>query len=530
MGSVRHFPAIDETRTVVEGPTTKVTILEDRAQVRRTVRFDAKAGTNRIAIADVAATLQDVSLSTAVLSGAARVADLRCRRALRVQSDEKPELIAEIDTEIEGIQKKLRYLSEDRARAEARHGVLADIVNKAAEEVPTDASWGVVDTKGWTDTFDELFERMRSLRSETFELYHRQLDEKEALANAAQRRAAAVATTRAFAANLELDVVAETDETITIAVEYVVPNALWRPMHRARLSDDATLELTSSAVVWQATGETWTDVELLFSTARSALGVEPPLLSDDLLATQRRAETVAVEARQVKIQRAQVDGGSGSSPPAPAARELPGVDDGGDIQLIAAPGRHTIPSDGRPAIVETGRFKAPCEARLVVVPELEPKAFLEAVATNGGDHPILAGPVELIRRHGFVGWTSMLFVARGEKFSLSFGPDDAVRVTRTSRDATEIDHVDAWRIRATLSTIYLSNLSGDPKRLRLTERIPVSEVEQVRVLHLDEDSSPGAVADGDGFVRWDVDLPPHGREIRRLAWSIAVAPGVEGLA
>jgi len=50
---------------------------------------------------------------------------------------------------------------------------------------------------------------------------------------------------------------------------------LWRPLHEARLFADDRLLMSSSAVVWQNTGEDWSNVDLSFSTALSSLGVEP---------------------------------------------------------------------------------------------------------------------------------------------------------------------------------------------------------------------------------------------------------------
>lgn len=526
MSEARHFPPIDTSRKEVEIPAHEVTLLEDRARVRRWAEIDLVEGTNRLLVLGVAPTLQDVSLSGHI-DGEASVTDLRCRRAMRVWHADQPADIGAIDEQIEGHRRTLRHLAEDRTRLAERHEVLHDIATKSAEEIPVDAAWGIVNQQAWRENFERLFDRMKTLRQETFDVYHRQIDVSESLDNAVMRRVAATTTTQRFVAWIEIDVVASAAGRVRIEVDYVVPNALWRPMHQARLVD-GKVRFEMSAVVWQRTGEDWSSVALAFSTARSSLGTEPPLLSDDRLSARRRSEQVEVEARQVRVQRAQV-GGGGGAPRTPSARELPGVDDGGEIQVMRAEGTHDVPSDGRPTTIPVGAFAAPCEARLVVLPELEAKAFLETRLVNEAKVPILAGPVALVRDHGFVGWTETLFVAPGQRFSLSFGPDDAVRVTRTVKEASEVDHVDGWRVDARLVKIFLSNLGGDPKQLSVTERIAVSEVEEVRVALLDENTSDGATVDDDGFVKWTLDLDPHGRATRQLAWSIAVAPGVEGL-
>ncbi|WP_163998911.1 DUF4139 domain-containing protein [Pyxidicoccus caerfyrddinensis] len=143
-------------------------------------------------------------------------------------------------------------------------------------------------------------------------------------------------------------------------------------------------------------------------TARSSLGIGPPLLGDDLLTVKKKNETV--QARQMEVQKA----GLGSAPAngaTPATVDLPSVDEGGETRNLRAPGKSTVPSDGRPNVVPLFTFEDAARSERVYFPDLEPKAFLRAVARNTSPNPVLAGPVELLRDNGSVGWTQTLFVA-----------------------------------------------------------------------------------------------------------------------
>jgi uncharacterized protein (TIGR02231 family) len=164
------------------------------------------------------------------------------------------------------------------------------------------------------------------------------------------------------------------------------------------------------------------------------------------------------------------------------------------------------------------------------MPELDPKVFLRCVATNTAPSPMLAGPVELVRDNGSVGWTSTLFVAPRERFELSFGPDDDLRVVRRAEaEKTEIHPVDKFREVTHDVRLYLSNLGGTERELAITERLPISELEQVQVV-LDDDKTTGSPErDDNGFISWKVTLPPHGRSQLRLKWMLRIAPDVEGL-
>jgi len=266
----------------------------------------------------------------------------------------------------------------------------------------------------------------------------------------------------------------------------------------------------------------------MFSTARSSLGQSPPLLTDDLLGAQRKSEKTRVEAREVRVQIASVAGApdTGSSD----AVNLPGVDDGGETQNLRAAGPLTIPSDGRPHFVPLFQFSSDVETSRVLMAELEPRIFLKTVAKNTGRYPVLAGPVELVQDSGPVGRTEILFVAPGAPFELGFGPQDDLRAYRQDRKFEEkIDPLDKWRSVDTLVKIYVSNLTDQPRAITVTERIPVSEVDEVKIEVLDESTKGSPTIDNKGFCTWVISLSAQARTTLQLRWRLRVAPGVKGL-
>jgi uncharacterized protein (TIGR02231 family) len=212
---------------------------------------------------------------------------------------------------------------------------------------------------------------------------------------------------------------------------------------------------------------------------------------------------------------------------APSSVELPGVDDGGETRNLKAPGRNTIPSDGRPNIIPLFTFEAEAESSLVAFPELETQVFLRAVARNTSSHPVLAGPVELLQENGFVGWTQTLFVAPQEKFELSFGPEESVRIQREEKRESKLNPVSKWNEATTRITLYLSNLSGTSRTVSVTERIAVSEIEHVKV-ELDREKTTGTpVLDENGFCTWKAELPANGHARLHLVFKASAAPGVQ---
>jgi uncharacterized protein (TIGR02231 family) len=526
----RYEPMPPADLPVLEAPVRGVTLLEDRAQVTRQGTVRVSAGQNRVVVHGVAPVLQDVSLRAEVLSGKGRVADLRIRRALRIRTQDKPEKARELETRIEQLTREYEQVLEEQARARARFERIHQHLLLGASELPVDAGWGMGMASQWQDSFDTLFRKARQLRDSALQATFTAEKLTQELSLLRLQRSALDRVDHQVVSWLEVDVLADAAGEVELRIDYVVPNALWRPLHTARLLGGKRLQFTSSAAVWQNTGEDWKDVELRFSTARSSLGIEPPLLQSDLLTVKKKSEAVVVQARQVQVQKAglgSAPSAGGARPAAPSTVDLPGVDDGGETRNLRAPGRSTVPSDGRPNVIPLFSFEDDAEAALVSFPELEPKAFLRAVARNTSTSPVLAGPVELLQDNGFVGWTQTLFVAPQEKFELSFGPDDAVRVQREEKKSTRQHHVSKWNEHTTNLTLYLSNLSGEPKHVVVTERLPVSEIEHVKV-ELDTDKTTGEpVLDENGFCRWKAELPPNGHLVLALRFKVSYAPGVQ---
>jgi Domain of unknown function (DUF4139) len=204
-----------------------------------------------------------------------------------------------------------------------------------------------------------------------------------------------------------------------------VPGAAWRPYHRAVLSrTDARVEWQTTACVWQATGEDWTDAALTFSLERPSLGVEPPSLVDDELRTRRRPDHVVVEAREHEQQNTGLGGGTA---------QVPGIDDGGLGLVLTAP-KGSVKADGAPHRIPVGSFTTTAQLSLVAIPLRSPWVHVRARLINTSAAPLLAGPVDLIMSSGYVGRAEIGFVAANEKFYLGFGPEADIRIHRDERE------------------------------------------------------------------------------------------------
>lgn len=529
---IEYYPA-QEPRQQVDAPIYEVTVQEDRAQIQRRLKVELAAGAHKLRIPEVATSMQDVSLRARVSAGQARTSDVAVRRAVRIERAYQREQWREVEEHIDRLRHDLEDTRQDQRHSSERLTKIHAMIAQGALEIPEDTAWGMETLPQWAEAIDALMQRANTLRDEILDAHFKQEDLRAAISREIARRLTMETPNEHFTAWIELDLVVEVAGSIEIELDYVSPNAIWRPLHRATLTKEAKIQLQTLAALWQNTGEDWREAKLVFSTSRSSLGIEPPLLRDDLLTAQRRVEQqVKVEAREVEIQSAQVEGGrgGGGAPSEPTGVDLPGVDDGGDPQNLRPEHLVTVRSDGQPHFIPLGEFESDATLELVATPELSPYVFLRATLKNMSRGPLLAGPVELIRDAGTVGWTTTLFISPKEELELSFGPQEELRLQRNLRVVSDkVDEVSKWRNKRTETRHYISNLSDQPRTIKVRERVPVSEIEHVKIALIDQRTTPATKPDEHGICTWDITLDPHSKQEVMLTWELQLAPDVANL-
>ena len=515
----------------VQSEAVRVTFFEDRAEVIRRARCEVPAGISWVALAGVTPALDDRSLVAGVVGEGARVIATRVVRVIvpvSVAGDDERDA-ADRDATEAAARRAAAERGEHRATADLERldaaamdwvGAVAGVPRGKAEDPGAGA-------RAWREAFDAI-EAAASAAEESVLAAEEQGFEARADQQRAQARLEAARATRSLrTSRVEVQVEAAEAGTVTVELTYRTPCALWRPEHLARWTppgdgEPSTLAITTAAVIWQATGEVWTDVSARFSTARPAQSAAPPLLTDDVLTSRRTREPargrVVVEARDQSIATAGLARGTRD------VDEMPGVDDGGEAQWFEGAHPVTIPSDGEAHRVELTRASMPAEVERVAWPERSDAVHLRATATLVGEAPLLAGPVVLARGAELVGRGRVDFVGRGEPFELGFGVDDGLRVRRAVEEKRETTPVIGTQKVARTVRVYLSNLSDEARQLTVIERYPVSEVDEVKV---SVGSHEGATLDArDGFAKWTVTLGAGSTRTLTLAYRIEAAAKV----
>jgi uncharacterized protein (TIGR02231 family) len=510
---------------------------EDRAHVVRRGQIELGAGITRLRVAGVAPVLADKTLCGAVVpagqksgEGRERINDIRVRRSRLVLGEHKPERARELAQELERLVAQQERLQARVDVARRREATLAGVGDVTVTDIGVDACYGVDEAAAWSQALARVADNEAAARSERLQLEFQVEELGEEIRRLRGRINSTAQTSDTVTAEVVVEVWVGAAGVYGVQVDYVVPGACWRPYHRAQLVElvkgkEPVLHFASEGCVWQNTGEDWSDVQLIFSTERPSLGTEPPQLTTEQLYVQRKSEQVVVEAREQEVQTTGLGGA-----PKKQSSDLPGIDDGGEVLALRATAKASVPSDGRPYRVPLMSFTSPTALEHVLCAELAEAVILKTTHVNRSQQPILAGPVDLVRGGGYVGRTSLLYIASGENFAIGWGPDGAVRVQRSLTHAKEERAMlSGWVSQINTVELRLSNLGAAERTIQISERVPVSEIDKVKI-EVDAAATTGSARpDTNGMVKWKVELPGFGRVRLTLAYVVRKHGDVVGI-
>ena len=505
----------------------QVTIYATGARVVREVTFDAPAGTHDLTLDDLPPEIAD-GTGMRVLPGAGvtvgayaltadgiPTADPRRSNAqttaddrVKVLEGQERNALAAIDTintKVEAVEAQAAFLRTlgtgdggvGLATPQALQDIAAMIGTQTAQIATTRAA--------------ALAER----RQAEADLTRLQTD----LAAAREAHAMLTSDGPATATVLRLSLATTTAGPGTLQVAYYIGNAFWTPVYDIDLArTEGRITVTRGVVVQQATGEDWTDVNLTLSTARPGQQAAPSTLYPDL----RRIEPeVQKEAR----------GASDSmmaGAPAPAdAMMPPGISGFLSTANAAFVGDTVVYNYGLPVTlasgVETlrlslGTIDLTPKIRAIAVPRLDKTAYLEATATNTTDEILLPGQAMLLRDGALIAEMTLDTIAPGVEFTLSFGPIEGLRLSRTLpiRAEAETGILSTSSQIEETATLKIENVTAEAWDLRVLDQVPYSEQEDLEITYTaDPEPTETKVEGVRGHLAWDLTLPAgETREIR----------------
>ncbi|AFY50797.1 hypothetical protein Nos7524_5072 [Nostoc sp. PCC 7524] len=531
-------PEVPSWRTTVQSQIVSVTVYSDKALVTRQGKVSLTGSERELLISSLPATIEPESVR---VSGKGTVeVHLLAVSCDRIYTTEPvAERVAQLTRQIQQLETEKRHLQAQVDALTLQSQFIAGLREKTEEPFAQSLSRKNLSPSETLDFLNFLGSQYSeyAIASGECKSQQQELDKQiQALRNSLQMIQAPHAK-ESF--NLVVGVEVAGAGEFDLEVSYTVTRASWTPLYDLRLnSTNKTVNLSYLAAVTQNTGEDWLDVNLTLSTAKPGLGTLPPQLNPWYIDTLK-PQVVRSARRQASPLLPPITAMS-----APATEEtlpepeaeiiedsfIPAQNMGaevsttGSIVTFKLNGGGNIPSDGTPHKTTIFNDDYPCNLRYVAIPRLVSFAYLEAYVKNSSDGAtLLAGTANIFRDDMFVGTTELANIAPGQEFILNLGIDEGLKIERNLVERQVDKKLIGNQRRTTYAyRLIITNLLNQETYLKLTEQLPVSRNEQIKVRLLR--SNPQIQLGEMSILEWNLTIPPQEKQEIYYQFTVEHSP------
>lgn len=505
---------------VLDAPITAVEVYPQGAKVTREVPYNVPAGAHRLILPDLPQGLEEVLLKAKLSDGAFSTEQIQRYELPLLRLPESDEIKSARAEQI-AAEEALRAgeVKSDIAQGEVTAGhalaafaaglgqgkgepltpeALREIAALVAEKT-TEASAQIVTAQAKVDGMARALKALRdNLTRATAKL--------ASLTPEHESRSQFTGSLKANAATSGV-----------LKVEYYVRDAFWDPVYNVYLTrgDEPSMKIERAIALTQGTGENWNGVDLTLSTRAinaAVAGAEPQAWLRRIMDTDGMRRFGSSAARPEKGMSAELD--MVMEAPAPAIVSLAtarggGVSAGLDM-IYHFPQKISAPSASAATLLEldTLEFDEP-EIRAIAYAAGNDRAFAQATFKNTSGEAILAGDSRHFLDGVMVGWSSVQEIAAGAEADIGFGELRGIQLKRITKDREEGDSGVIRRSNDETDEVVITveNLTGEPWDLRLMDRVPYSEQEDLSIKWQASPTPSEQDIDGKrGVLQWDYDL------------------------
>ena len=541
-GKPKEAPNAGPDVKIAVSRVAAVTVYPGSALVSREVDVPAGKGLIELTVSPLPPTIIQSSLYSEGTDGA-RVLTTRFRsrpiqQDTRIDVAKLQEELAQLSLSREKIEGDVKAIQENFKMLAKMEGFMSVTTIQATEKGALNSENAIAMAKyikeSRIDTSRELVTLQQSVKANTDK------------AEFAQRRLSEVNTGMPRTERDAVIVVERTNGAAgKVRLNYLVTSASWRPQYKLRAGkaakDPVQIEYLASLV--QHSGEDWTNVNIVLSTAQPMLNAAPP----DLQSLQvgvvhkgsvpaRRTEIAELEdqIRSLRI-KAQKDfnerkpsTGIGLFNTAAAIDQSwellnPGaavqrgcalaLREGPTISYVVATAL-SVPSRTEEQVLEVARIELAPEFYYKAVPLLTTHVYRLADLVNKSNHVLLPGDATMYIGSEFVGQMVLPLIAVGESFTAGFGVDPQLQVKRQMIDKSHTTQGGNQMLRYEYRTM-ISNYKNEKIKLQVWDRLPKADTDAVTINILKsapELSKDPAYLRGprtQNLLRWDVIVEPN---------------------
>ncbi|MFO0797906.1 MAG: DUF4139 domain-containing protein [Gemmataceae bacterium] len=542
---------------------TAVTLYQQTALVTREVTLPEAPGLAEVVVSPLPAhTLQ----SSLYAEGGEGIRVLSVRFRTRAIAEDTREDVRKVEAEIKKLNQKQATIQSELKAVEDNLKLLDKLEGFTAKGLESLTDKGQLDADKII-VLAKFVQEDRAKRSKEAQLLKQELEGNTTQLAFAKRL---LGEKSGGVVRTERDAVITIDKkagaAATVKLNYLVSNANWRPIYklRAGTKDKDAVTLEYLAAIEQQTGEDWSGVNLTLSTAQPLLNAAPPDLR--VLAVSVGGPGLAMSGPEPKAMPPGASGAGGGMPSAsaiardlekqakgqraaaaenyrqnkddvaakltndaaaveqfcdlflddPAAKGVPGAATPREGPSVAyrVKGGASLPSRDDEQVLEIDRFDLAPKFYYKAVPVLTPNVYRLADLTNTSDHVLLPGEATMYLGSDFVGQTKLPLVAAGKGFTVGFGADPQLQVTRTLAEKNRTTQ-GGNQVLTFKYQVALSSYKREPVPVQVWDRVPSAESAMTIAVTVNN-PTPALSTEAaylreerpKGLLRWDVTLRP----------------------
>lgn len=317
--------------------------------------------------------------------------------------------------------------------------------------------------------------------------------------------------------------------TARFDVVRIIHDARWSVDYDFRLAygDDPSLMVERNVVVEQRTGQAWSNVDLVLSTANPFSQSAPSDAGRNLAQIYETKPTAKFSSN------ARMAGASEMMMVDAVMVEAPSVVatamfDGLSLNYVY-PRKVTL-GDNEAVQLVLDSFSLPVEASLLAIPRRDETAFVMAAVINDTDEPLLPGTASYYRDGSFIGRGGFELIPAGGKADLPFGGMEGVRLTYTAlrQETGDSGLITTSNTREDQVEFSIENLTSKPQRVRVLYALPYSQQEDLEIsTKIHPNPSEADVDNVRGVAAWDMKLAPNDSQKVQLTTTLSWPKGLE---
>ncbi len=263
-------------------------------------------------------------------------------------------------------------------------------------------------------------------------------------------------------------------------VARIVNDARWGVDYEFKLSygDEPNLSVERKVVVTQTTGQAWSDIDLVLSTANPFSQSAPSSAGRNLAMIYKNEPVPQVSDSARMSLPAEVMFDEVVMIEEPVVVAAPQFD-GLSLNYIY-PRKVSIDTSETAQLV-LDSFALPVETNLLAIPRRDETAFVMAAITNDTSEPLLPGMASYYRDGAFIGREEFDLIPAGAEADLPFGAMEGIRLTYTAlrQETGDSGIITTSNTREDMVEFTIENLTDKPQDIRALYALPYSQQEDL---------------------------------------------------